>query len=190
MSFKTSLVVDFEITCVTLNFFPCLYMLLQIFFLNDWLIFVRERSSITSAHRRGVGGLTENADAADASMGGEGGSQVKIDDVILEHICWKIPTNNLIYIQLNSYSDYSSRWLWSPNLEIHWLIGFSEVSFLSLMMIFVPKTIIKSIWNSPTKQYRNPNYVFKYYISEVEGGGGLAPCWFRWCRGGGGFRIL
>ena len=47
---------------------------------------VRERSSITSAHWRGVGGLTENADAADASRGG-GGSQVKIDDVILEHIC-------------------------------------------------------------------------------------------------------
>ena len=47
---------------------------------------VRERSSITSAHWRGVGGLTENADAADASRGG-GGSQDKIDDVILEHIC-------------------------------------------------------------------------------------------------------
>ena len=47
---------------------------------------IRERSSITSAHWRGVGGLTENADAADASRGG-GGSQVKIDDVILEHIC-------------------------------------------------------------------------------------------------------
>ena len=46
----------------------------------------RERSSITSAHWRGVGGLTENADAADAFRGG-GGSQVKIDDVILEHIC-------------------------------------------------------------------------------------------------------
>ena len=28
---------------------------------------IRERSSITSAHWRGVGGLTENADAADAS---------------------------------------------------------------------------------------------------------------------------
>ena len=50
----------------------------------------------------GGGGLTENADAAD------GGSQVTIDNVILEHIFWKIPTNNLIYIQLNSYSDYSS----------------------------------------------------------------------------------
>ena len=99
---------------------------------------IRERSSITSAHWRGVGGLTENADAADASRGG-GGSQDKIDDVILEHICWKIPTNNLIYIQLISYSDYSSRWLWSPNLEIKWIIGFSEVSFLSLMLIFVPK---------------------------------------------------
>ena len=49
-------------------------------------ISIRERSSITSAHGRGVGGLTENADAADASRGG-GGSQVKIDDVILEHIC-------------------------------------------------------------------------------------------------------
>ena len=46
----------------------------------------RERSSITSAHWRGVGGLTENADAADASRGGRG-SQDKIDDVILEHIC-------------------------------------------------------------------------------------------------------
>ena len=33
----------------------------------------------------GVGGLTENADAADASRGGVG-SQVKMDDVILEHI--------------------------------------------------------------------------------------------------------
>ena len=70
---------------------------------------VRECSSITSAHWRGVRGLTENADAVDASRGG--GSQVKIDDVILEHICWKIPKNNLIYIQLNSYFDYSSRWL-------------------------------------------------------------------------------
>ena len=151
---------------------------------------VGERSSITSAHWRGVAGLTENADAADASRGG-GGSQVKIDDVILEHICWKIPTNNLIYIQLNSYSDYSSRWLWSPNLEIHWLIGFSEVSFLSLMMMFVPKTIIKSIWNSPAKQYRNPNYVFKYYISEVEGGGGSRPLLISLMQGGGGgFWIL
>ena len=67
---------------------------------------------------------------------------------ILEHICWKIPTNNLIYIQLNSFSDYSSRWLWSPNLDIKWIIGFSEVPFLSLMMIFVPKTTIKNIGNS------------------------------------------
>ena len=31
-------------------------------------------------------GLTENADAADAFRGG-GGSQGKLDDVILEHIC-------------------------------------------------------------------------------------------------------
>ena len=30
---------------------------------------LRERSSITSAHWRGVEGLTENADAADASRG-------------------------------------------------------------------------------------------------------------------------
>ena len=36
-----------------------------------------ERSSITSAHWMGVGGLTENTDT----------SQVKIDDVILEHMC-------------------------------------------------------------------------------------------------------
>ena len=43
----------------------------------------REHSSISSAHWRGVGGLTENADGADAPRG----SQVKIDDVILEHIC-------------------------------------------------------------------------------------------------------
>ena len=46
---------------------------------------IRERSSITSAHWRGVGGLTEIADAADALRGG-GGSQVKIADVILEQI--------------------------------------------------------------------------------------------------------
>ena len=46
----------------------------------------RERSSITSAHWRGVGGLTEMADVADA-LGRGGGSQVKIADVILEHIC-------------------------------------------------------------------------------------------------------
>ena len=46
---------------------------------------VRERSSITSAHWRGLGGLTEIADAADALRGG-GGSQVKIADVILEQI--------------------------------------------------------------------------------------------------------
>ena len=46
----------------------------------------RERLSITSPQWRGVGGLTENADAADASRGGWG-SQAKIDDVILEHIC-------------------------------------------------------------------------------------------------------
>ena len=50
------------------------------------VMLIRERSSITSAYWRGVGGLTENADAADASRGG-GGSQAKIDDVILEHIC-------------------------------------------------------------------------------------------------------
>ena len=87
----------------------------------------------------GGGGLTKNADAL-------GGSQVKIDDVILEHIHWKIPTNNLIYIQLNSYSDYSSRWLWSKNLEIKWIIGFSEVSFLSLM-IFCSR-------NNPRKQWK------------------------------------
>ena len=30
---------------------------------------IRERSSITSVHWRGIGGLTENADAADASRG-------------------------------------------------------------------------------------------------------------------------
>ena len=36
----------------------------------------------------GGGGLTENADASHASSG-DGGSQVKIDDVILEHKCWK-----------------------------------------------------------------------------------------------------
>ena len=46
---------------------------------------IRERSSITSAHWRGVGGLTGIADAADALRGG-GGSQVKIADVILEQI--------------------------------------------------------------------------------------------------------
>ena len=46
---------------------------------------IRERSSITSACWRGVGGLTEIADAADALRGG-GGSQVKIADVILEQI--------------------------------------------------------------------------------------------------------
>ena len=46
---------------------------------------IRERSSITSARWRGVGGLTEIADAADALRGG-GGSQVKIADVILEQI--------------------------------------------------------------------------------------------------------
>ena len=33
---------------------------------------IRERSSITSAHWRGVGGLTEIADAADALRGGGG----------------------------------------------------------------------------------------------------------------------
>ena len=33
---------------------------------------IRERSSITSAHWRGVGGLTENADAADALRGVSG----------------------------------------------------------------------------------------------------------------------
>ena len=26
-----------------------------------------------------------------------------------------------------------------------------------------------------TKQYRNPNFLFKYYISKIEGGGGLDP---------------
>ena len=36
-------------------------------------IIIRERSSITSAHWGGVGGLTENADAADASRGGVSG---------------------------------------------------------------------------------------------------------------------
>ena len=46
---------------------------------------IRELSSITSARWRGVGGLTEIADAADALRGG-GGSQVKIADVILEQI--------------------------------------------------------------------------------------------------------
>ena len=45
----------------------------------------RERSSITSAHWRRVGGLTEIADAADALRGGWE-SQVKIADVILEQI--------------------------------------------------------------------------------------------------------
>ena len=44
-----------------------------------------ERSSITSARWRGVGGLTEIADAAYA-IRGYGGSQVKITDVILEQI--------------------------------------------------------------------------------------------------------
>ena len=38
----------------------------------------------------GDGGLTENADDADASRGE---SQFKIDDVILELICYKIPIN-------------------------------------------------------------------------------------------------
>ena len=44
--------------------------------------------SVEVLHQRngGGGGLTEKADAADASRGG-GGSQVKIDDVIIEHIC-------------------------------------------------------------------------------------------------------
>ena len=46
---------------------------------------LRERLSITSAHWRGVGGLTEITDAADA-LRGDGGSQVKIADVILEQI--------------------------------------------------------------------------------------------------------
>ena len=117
----------------------------------------RWKSRVIPSHRK----------ILDPPLRGGGRSQVKIDDVILEHICWKIPKNNLIYIKLNSYSEYSSRGLWSPTLEIHWLIGFSEVSFLNLMMIFVPKTIIKRIWNSPTKQYRNLNYVFKYYASEA-----------------------
>ena len=45
---------------------------------------VRERSSITSACWRGVGGLTEIADAD--ALRGVGGSQVKIADVILEQI--------------------------------------------------------------------------------------------------------
>ena len=49
------------------------------------MIALRERSSITSARWRGVGGLTEIADAADALRGG-GGSQVKIADVILEQV--------------------------------------------------------------------------------------------------------
>ena len=44
--------------------------------------------SVEVLHQRNGegGGLTENADAADASRGGWG-SQVQIDDVILEHIC-------------------------------------------------------------------------------------------------------
>ena len=46
---------------------------------------IRERSSITSARWRGVGGLTEIADAADA-LRGSGGSQVKIAYVILEQV--------------------------------------------------------------------------------------------------------
>ena len=44
--------------------------------------------SVEVLHQRngGGGGLTENADAADVPRGG-GWSQVKIDYVILEHIC-------------------------------------------------------------------------------------------------------
>ena len=72
------------------------FLLLDLRYADIYLEF-RERSSITSAHWRGMGSLTENADAADVSRG-DGGSQVKINDVILEHICWKIPTNNLINV--------------------------------------------------------------------------------------------
>ena len=53
--------------------------------MNTLKFILRERSSITSARWRGVGGLTEIADAADAPRRG-GGSQVKIADVILEQI--------------------------------------------------------------------------------------------------------
>ena len=73
-------------------------------------------SSITSARRKGVGGLTggsdisltESADAADALMVGEG-SQVKVADVILEQICYKISSYILFYVLLNLSSDYSNR---------------------------------------------------------------------------------
>ena len=54
-------------------------ILTEIFFL------VRERSSITSARWMGVGGLTKIADAADV-LREDGGSQVKIADVILEQV--------------------------------------------------------------------------------------------------------
>ena len=50
------------------------------------MTYLREHSNITSACWRGVGGLTEIADAADVLRGGDGGSQVKIADVILEQI--------------------------------------------------------------------------------------------------------
>ena len=52
------------------------------------------------------------------------------------------------------------------------------------MMIFVPKTIIKGIGNGPAKQYQYPNYVFKYYISKVEGGGGSRPSLISLMQGG------
>ena len=66
---------------------------------------------------------------------GGGGSQVKIDYVILEHICWKIPTNNLIYIQLNSYSDYSSRWLWWPK-KLYYINGSVNIRYHGKTMTY------------------------------------------------------
>ena len=60
---------------------------------------IRERSSITSARYGGVGGLTENADSADALRGGWG-SQVKNADVILEQTCSKSVTT-MSYVKLS-----------------------------------------------------------------------------------------
>ena len=42
-----------------------------------------------------------------------------------------------------------------------------EISVLSLMMIFVPKTIIKGVGNNPKNSILTPYYVFKYYIIKV-----------------------
>ena len=47
-----------------------------------------------------------------------------------------------------------------------------------MLIFFVPKTIgyfNKNRQKQSVKKYQTPQYMFKYYLSEVEGVGGLNP---------------